>query len=147
MASAPGALRSPPISASDPGAEGYAGGLILGGLKTRVSVCLGDGGVARGDRIEEALCVASRGSLQRKKQTCYLGQKKKERAKQEGTYVGRKTYAMMVGREHGFFTTFFFCFFFGGLEIPEDPTLEDPVVARFRGGPCGPTARGGTSST
>ena len=58
-----------------------------------------------------------------------------------------KTYATVVGLERGFFTTLFFCFFFGGLEIPEDPALEDPVAACFRSGPCVPTARGGTSST
>ena len=58
-----------------------------------------------------------------------------------------KTYVTVVGLEHGFFTTLFFCFFGGGLEIPKDPAREDSVAARFRGGPWGPTARGGTSST
>ena len=33
----------------------------------------------------------------------------------------------MTGLEPGFFTTFFFCFFFGGLVTPEDPALVSTV--------------------
>ena len=91
--------------------------------------------------------MASKGALQWEKPTCYHGQRKKnERSKMEHMSAG-KTYATVVGLWRGFFASFFFCFFFGGLEVLEDPAWEDTVAARFRVGPLGPTARGGTSST
>ena len=47
-ASAPGVFCPPPISASDPGAERFAGGLILGGLGALVSAGPDGGGVTIG---------------------------------------------------------------------------------------------------
>ena len=51
-----------------------------------------------------------------------------------------KSYATVTGLARGFFPNFFLCFFFAGPVV-----LDDPVAARFWGGPLGPTARGGTS--
>ena len=57
-------------------------------------------------------------------------------------------YATVVGLCRGLEAIFFFLDFFGAGPVrSEDPAREDSAAARFRGGPVGPLARGGTSRT
>ena len=66
-----------------------AGGLRLGGLGTLVVVRWGDGGVTKGDRMQEALCVASIGALRREKGKKVISEERDETYEnQEETYVG-----------------------------------------------------------
>ena len=52
-------------------------------------VCWGDGGVAKGDRMQEALCVASIGALRREKGKKVISEERDETYEnQEETYVG-----------------------------------------------------------
>ena len=126
-----------------------AGGLHLGGLGTLVVVRLGDGGVDKGDRMQEALCVASIGALCREKgRKVILGERDGTCKSQEKCMSDENPYATVVGLCRGLEAVLFFLAFFGaGPVLSEDPAREDSVAARFRAGPLGPLARGGTSPT
>ena len=57
-------------------------------------------------------------------------------------------YATVVGLCRGLEAVFFFRDFFGAGPVgSEDPAREDSAAVRFRGGPVGPLASGGTSRT
>ena len=57
-------------------------------------------------------------------------------------------YATVVGLCRGLYAGFFLLdFFAAGPEMSDDPAWEDSAAARFRAGPLGPLARGGTSRT
>ena len=73
-----------------------AGGLRLAGLGALVVVCWGDGGVAKGDRMQEALCVASIGALRRVKKLSRKKETKRTKTKRK-CKSDKNPYAIVVG--------------------------------------------------